>query len=315
MDTEPRIVRGKIYQDVYEKRTATTDRSETTAQLVTGSIDGSALAFTTPDERDEAMRAGVFLLGIPADLDMAEADRLAGSFYQNDIKGPNGQAYRSITAAHFDDLLLGFHERTDQIEQFLLEARFWAGIYPPSVLRVGERLTDISQQILREALSYAGIPEPLWPVASGGCSEGAGSYHLTFNHYRPGERRTGLSAHKDDGFVTILRAVAPGLEVNVDRHWETVPASPDVLVVNFGLATQLLTRQAPRPISAILHRVFEQTDDRSSYALFSSSLCAPGCDAGIYGYSPSTGLEQICDSRELIFENDHEIYEGTDQPQ
>ncbi|MDT0263918.1 2OG-Fe(II) oxygenase family protein [Jatrophihabitans lederbergiae] len=284
------------------------------AEPVTAAMTGDALRFRTPEDRDTAMRSGVFLLEIPSDLDVSEADRLAAGFYDPGTLSPCGSSYRNLTSERFDDQLIGFHERSDQIEQFLLESRFWVGIYPEAVLQLAERLKTISRQVVREALGYAGVPEDSWPVGSGGCSDGAGSYHLTFNHYRPGERRTGLSSHKDDGFVTILRAVEPGLEVNVDRHWEVVPTGPDVLVVNFGLAIELLTRQAPRPISAILHRVVEQRIDRTSYALFSSSFCAPGRDAGIYGYSPATGLKQICESRQLIFENDHEIYEGTEKP-
>lgn len=314
MKTEPTIVRGKIYQDVYDKRTASTAQSGLVADLVTARMDGSSLVFLTDNERDTAMRAGVFLLRIPDDLELSEADDLAASFYERTTISSNSRPYRDLDGDLFADGLLGFQQRTDQIEQFLLEARFWPEIYPEPVLRVAERLTEMSQQIVCAALGYAGIPEPWWPVASGGCTERSGSYHLTLNHYRPNERRTGLSAHKDDGFVTILRAVDPGLEVNVDRHWEIVPTAPDVFVINFGLATEILTRGATRPIAAILHRVFEQTTDRSSYALFSSSRCEPGRDAGIYGYSPIDGLQQVCGSRELIYENDHEIYEGTDAP-
>lgn len=314
--SRPEIVRGKIYQDVYDKRITDGGKAKAAADLVTASVSGENLCFGTVRDRDTAMRSGIFFLEIPQelDLDIAAADHMARTFYDADSVGPCGSSYRSLVTQDFDDPLLGFHERSDQVEQFLLECRFWADAYPEPVVRLGERMKSISRQVVRTALDYAGIPEGCWSEASGACSDGQGSYHLTFNHYRPQERRTGLSSHKDDGFVTLLRAVQPGLEVNVDQHWEGVPSASGVFVVNFGLAIEILTRDAPRPISAILHRVGEQHTDRTSFALFSSSSCSPGRDAGIYRYSPADGLERICDSRELILENDHEIYEGTEKP-
>lgn len=53
---------------------------------------------------------------------------------------------------------------------------------------------------------------------------------------------------------------------------------------------------------------------RSSFGHFSSSGCLPGEDEGIYRYVHESGLERVCGSRELIDENDYEIYAGTDAP-
>lgn len=150
-----------------------------------------------------------------------------------------------------------------------------------------------------------------WLEATGGCSSECGSYHLTFNHYRPAQPGIGLSSHKDDGFVTILRTTAPGLEINRRNQWESVTPDPACFVINFGLSMEILTRKSSRPVSAIMHRVQHQTADRFSFAHFSSSFCEPGSAAGIYGYDSRHGLRLICSSRELIDANDDEIYHGT----
>jgi hypothetical protein len=112
-----------------------------------------------------------------------------------------------------------------------------------------------------------------------------------------------------------LRTTAPGLEVNRHSRWERVPVDPRYFVVNFGLSMEILTAPLATPVAAIMHRVSHQTQDRSSFGHFTSSCCLPGTDQGIYRYRPGKGLERVCASRELIDNNDYEIYEGTKRPE
>lgn len=305
-----RLERGAIYGDVYGKRID--DRpADRAADLRTARLDGDALAFEDPAACEQALHDGVFRLVMPADFPTAAADLFARSFHLGPEVEPYGR-FRGLTAERFGDPLLGFHERINQIEQFLLERRFWAGTYPPEITAAGEALTRIAGQVLRAVLALTDIPPKLWDVATGGCSEGRGSYHLTFNHYRPAMAGIGLASHKDDGFLTILRTTAAGLEVNRDDRWESVAPDPDVFVINFGLSMEVLTRHSARPVRAIMHRVRHQTADRSSFGHFSSSHCAPGEDqAGIHAFSSIHGLRRVCGSRELIDANDEEIYQGT----
>ncbi|MFJ4686969.1 2OG-Fe(II) oxygenase family protein [Streptomyces sp. NPDC088789] len=311
-DLIPEIRRGKIYRDVYEKRSP--DRPALGEAFLerARAVDG-VLDFGGSGARSRAFRDGVFLLEIPAEIDVSAGDAFACQFYEGPVAAPYGR-FRDLGSDHFGDPLLGFHQRINQIEQFLLERRFWAGVYPPEITDLGESLTRLSRQVLRSVLSAVGIPERDWRRATGGCSQCAGSYHLTFNHYRPAHEDIGLSSHKDDGFLTILRTTAPGLEVSREDHWETVPAEPDCFIVNFGLSMEILTAGSRMPVAAIMHRVARQQDDRSSFGHFSSSGCLPGEDEGIYRYVHSGGLERVCGSRELIDENDYEIYAGTDAP-
>ncbi|WOX15319.1 2OG-Fe(II) oxygenase family protein [Streptomyces sp. N50] len=287
------------------------------AVLERAHITDGGLVFDTagrPGAAERALTDGVFLLEIPDSLDTTAGDIFSRQFHLGPQAVPYGR-FRELRADHFDDPLLGFHQRVNQIEQFLLERRFWQRDFPPEILALGEALTRLSRQVLRSVLTHVGIPSGDWVKATGGCSRGAGSYHLTFNHYRPDHTSIGLSSHKDDGFVTLLRTTAPGLEVNRRDRWEAVRPDPACLVVNFGLSMQILTARAARPVAAIMHRVARQDQDRSSFGHFSSSRCEPGADDGIYRHLPGTGLERVCGSRELIEVNDHEIYEGTDVPE
>jgi hypothetical protein len=311
----PEIRAGSIYQDVRHKRTGDDWKGTSTAcpeaELEVAVSKDGALAFAGPGAAHRALSDGVFLLRVPRRLDLSAGDEFAGNFYQGPSQGPYGR-FRDIRADDLGDPLLGFHQRVNQIEQFLLERRLWTQIFPVPIIRLGEELTALSRQIIEFVLDYAGITRTDWLQGTGGCSRGLGSYHLTFNHYRPALPEIGLNSHKDDGFVTILRTTKPGLEVNRQDTWESIPVAPEYFVVNFGLATQILTARSGNPVSAIMHRVTHQKDHRSSFGHFSSSRCEPGDDQGIYQFVQGAGLRQVCTSRDLIESNDHEIYEGTE---
>lgn len=317
----PEIRRGKIYQDLYEQRSSGSEtRGEARLEKAyvrpapkDDNAETGSLVFEDAGARARAFRDGVFLLRIPDGLDIGVGDRFATQFHRGPDAAPYGR-FRDVRSDRFNDPLLGFHQRVDQIEQFLLERRFWDEHYPSEITALGRALTELARTVLCSVLNHVGIPREDWRRATGGCSEARGSYHLTFNHYRPAQPDIGLSSHKDDGFLTILRTTTPGLEVCREGHWETVPVDPGHFVVNFGLSMEILTAASGTPVAAIMHRVARQDQDRSSFGHFSSSSCLPGEDEGIYRFVRDVGLLRVCGSRELIDENDHEIYAGTDAP-
>ena len=319
-DSIPQIRAGSIYLDVYDKRAgdrwtdAEAEGACPPAELEVAFIDSGALRFAGPRAMQRAMSDGVFLLRIPQWLDVCAGDEFAEDFYQGPGRAPYGR-FRDVGAGDLGDPLLGFHQRVNQIEQFLLERRLWTKTFPAEITELGEALTRLSGTILGSVLTYVGIPETEWRQATGGCSHGLGSYHLTFNHYRPALQEIGLSSHKDDGFVTILRTTKGGLQVSRRDRWESVPVDREYFVINFGLAMQILTARSGKPVSAIMHRVTHQDDDRSSFGHFSSSRCELDNDDGIYEYLTGSGLRQVCTSRDLIESNDQEIYEGTQKPE
>ncbi|NRN30779.1 2OG-Fe(II) oxygenase family protein [Photorhabdus heterorhabditis] len=306
------LKRRAIYQDVYNKRVDNRP-VKIIAKLQKAYVENNSLIFESSSQQDQALNDGIFFLKIPFSFQLSACDMFSRNFYKGDNVIPYGE-FRKITAERFGDPLLGFHTRTNQIEQFLLEHRFWKGNYPPEIEQAGEELTTLGHIVLRSILKLTNIPEIDWSIATGGCSDSLGSYHLTFNHYRPQLEGIGLASHKDDGFMTILRSTSPGLEINRNNQWEAVNPDPAYFIINFGLSMEVLTRDSAKPIRAIMHRVKHQTIDRSSFGHFTSSFCEPGAEAGIYSYSSQKGLHQVCNSRDLINANDEEIYLGTLQP-
>lgn len=305
--------RRGIYRDVYDKRVD--ERPvEDIAELPKARVKDGHLCFASETQQDQALLDGIFMLKIPTGVELEACDLFSQTFHRGEETPPYG-LYRTLTAETFRDPLLGFHERINQIEQFLLERRFWSDYYPVEIASAGECLTALAETVLRSILGLTDIPRTAWTVATGGAAESQGSYHLTFNHYRPGLAGVGLSSHKDDGFMTILRTTSLGFEVNKNNRWEAVEPDPGYFIINFGLSMEVLTRGSSRPVRAIMHRVRHQTKDRSSFGHFTSSYCEPGFSAGIYSFSSDRGLEQVCSSRELINANDEEIYLGTRLPE
>ena len=303
-----RVQSGSIYRDVHE-RWMDARAAEDEAHLQEAYVADGRVVFLNEQSRCRAFQDGVFLLRIPPELELSTADLFARTFHLGSDTAPFGK-YAELDASHFGDPLLGFHRRVHQIEQFLLERRFWHH-YPRPIAQLGEFLTRLSESLINDVLAAVGIPPALRSLATGGCSTGAGSYHLTFNHYRPEHEGPGLGAHKDDGFVTILRITQPGLEINTSGRWQSVPVRPDCFVINFGLSMELLTEGARTPIAAILHRVAAQTVERSSFGHFSSCSCTPGSEQGVYRFDPhASTLTRLCAARELIDNNDYEIYQG-----
>lgn len=314
-----KLTAGYIYSDVIKKRLDNSSYQMGNS-LQKAYIANSELHFEDSNGFELAMQEGIFMLKIPHSLDLTSCDDFAQNFYKNldeEEKHNEGQytiykKFRAYSSENFEnDNLLGFHERIDQIEQFLLEKRFWKQWYPSNITKVGNELCTISGIIIKRILDKVGISKKEYSIATGGCAEGQGSYHLTFNHYRPQVNTKGLSSHKDDGFVTILRTVSPGLEVNRYEKWEKVEVDHEYFIINFGLAMEILTRNSMFPVSAIMHRVVQQKIDRWSWGHFTSSKCISEADQGIYEYSVKYGLRRMCNSRELINNNDHEIYYGT----
>lgn len=313
------IEAGYIYSDVLDKRLDNTS-IDIEKDLEKSYIKNGSLYFDNTNGFATAMEEGIFMLKIPHDLHIKDCDLFAQNFYKqpidyNDTNRPEAEEYskfRDYTSDNFDnDGLLGFHERIDQIEQFLLEKRFWKKWYPKQITKVGTELCRLSSIIIKRVLTEVGINKQDFELVTGGCTNQNGSYHLTFNHYRPRLKVKGLSSHKDDGFVTILRTVSPGLEINRRQRWEKVSVDTDYFIVNFGLSMEILTKNSKFPVSAIMHRVVQQTLDRWSWGHFSSSSCVEESDQGIFEFSIEKGLKRLCSSRELINNNDHEIYHGT----
>lgn len=134
----------------------------------------------------------------------------------------------------------------------------WAKHYPDDIARFGGQLDAIGVAIIREIFRQSAIPEAYWDRASGGYASGEGTAFLNFVHYDTRTTDWGLRAHTDYGFVTILDAMAPGLQIELEGEFHDVPVLPGHFVINFGEALNFVTSYAARGVGAVVHRVLSQ---------------------------------------------------------
>ncbi len=66
--------------------------------------------------------------------------------------------------------------------------------------------------------------------------------------------------HQDSGILTLLQTFDyPGLEIELDGQWHSVPPTPDTVVVNVG---EQLAAMSNRRFKATIHRVIDIEKDR-----------------------------------------------------
>jgi isopenicillin N synthase-like dioxygenase len=269
-----------------------------------------ALVFEAPAGLSRAIEDGFFFVEQPAGLDLSPGDRFAQSFYlPKDGNAPD--PYSGFT--HWTAEQLAQHEgyyrrEVDQTEQFFLERRFWSAIYPAALAAQAEAMQTFAVAILVGVLRELDIPRALWDEATGRCLSGHGTYHLTFNHFRPDVRARGLNIHKDSGWVTVLRSIEPGLEVHRRGGWVPIVPMHGYFIVNFGCAIEVLMARSRTPVAAVAHRVIEQPDtdgqkpDRFSYALFVDSSLDEDLCPGLFCFEPGRGLQLAMSFRAFLDE-------------
>lgn len=208
------------------------------------------LTFPTTQDFDRAWKLGIFYLAVPEHLDLENARQFGSELLARN------SPYRSIRKY---GTLEGFIAlKNNQQTKLALRRHHWDQHYPAAITEFGRQLDRIGIAILREVLLQSGIPEPLWEGASGGYSSGQGTAFLNFVHYDTRNPDLGLHPHTDYGFVTILDATTPGLQVEVNGRFEDVPVLPGHFVINFGEALHFITAHSERAVGAVVHRVLSQ---------------------------------------------------------
>lgn len=207
---------------------------------------------TFPNQKDfyRAWDIGVFYLRTPGNLGLDAARTFGKELIEPD------SVHRQIP--QYGELEGFIALENNQQTKLALSRRRWGQHYPPAICDFGRQLDEIGMIIMREVLRESGIPETLWDIASGGYASGGGDAFLNFVHYDTRYPDLGLRPHTDYGFVTILDASAPGLQVEVDGQFIDVPAISDHLVINFGEALNFITRHSHRSVGAVVHRVLSQ---------------------------------------------------------
>jgi hypothetical protein len=223
--------------------------------LPVATIDASQrLIFETTEDQDRAWQIGVFYLRAPRSL---ELDKVR--CFGEGLSFPDSP-YREIPK--YGELEGFISLENNQQTKLALQRHRWDEHYPPEIANFGRKLDEIGIGIVREVFRQSGIPKQHWGPASGGYAAGEGTAFLNFVHYDTRQPDLGLRPHTDYGFVTILDATAPGLQIEVDGSFMDVPVLEGHLVINFGEALNFITQRSDRTVSAIVHRVTTQSESR-----------------------------------------------------
>ena len=208
------------------------------------------LMFQNSEDQDVVWKLGVFYLKVPDWLDLEVARRFGRDIL--DLKSP----YRNIP--QYGELEGFISLENNQQTKLALRRHRWDEHYPTEIAQFGRQLDDIGRAVIREVFRQSGIPEDLWTDASGGYSSGQGTAFLNFVHYDTSQPDLGLRPHTDYGFVTILDATSPGLQIELEGQFRDVPVLDGHLVINFGEALNFITQHSNRSVAAIVHRVTSQ---------------------------------------------------------
>ena len=208
------------------------------------------LMFQNSEDQDVVWKLGVFYLKAPDWLDLEVARRFGREIL--DLESP----YRNIP--QYGELEGFIALENNQQTKLALRRHRWDEHYPTEIAQFGRQLDDIGRAVIREVFRQSGIPEELWADASGGYSSGQGTAFLNFVHYDTSQPDLGLRPHTDYGFVTILDATSPGLQIELEGQFRDVPVLDGHLVINFGEALNFITQHSNRSVAAIVHRVTSQ---------------------------------------------------------
>jgi len=260
--------------------------------LPVGSISGEQrLVFPSAGDFNRALDLGVFYLKAPTDLDLESARQFSLELI------PLGSPYRDVPA--YGELEGFIALDNNQQTKLALRRERWDQHYPADIAAFGRQLDAIGIAIMREVVHCSGIPEGLWDLASGGYTSGGGDAFLNFVHYDTRKPDWGLRPHTDYGFITILDASAPGLQIEIDGQFDDVPVLPGHLIINFGEALNFITVHSDRTLGAIVHRVLSQRSNdpvRHSIVYFAN----PNLDGTLWQFD-AAGEEKGSSSVEDLF--------------
>jgi len=218
--------------------------------LPVASLSSKKLVFSAAQDADRALELGVFYLAVPDNIDLDVARQ-----FGHDLLAPH-TSYRNIP--QYGELEGFIALDNNQQNKLALQRERWDAHYPPQIARFGRQLDEIGVAIMREVLGQSGIPDTLWEKASGGYALGKGTAFLNFVHYDTRSTALGLRPHTDYGFITILDATLPGLQIQINGEFVDVPVLPNHFVINFGEALHFITQYSNRCVGAVVHRVVTQ---------------------------------------------------------
>ena len=238
--------------------------------MITATIEGNEVCFTSDEEFEKALRVGFFRVQTPDKINLEAARAFALSFTSDPrylnfgvlnvvngfLQGNINQAVRfSLERDHWDKCYVDLQEVEGPPN------------YTPEIQSIGHELGAIGVKILRSILRKVDLPEELWFEATAGAADGEGSLGLLFNNYDPkySTKSYGVAQHADFSFVTVLDTTQAGLQAFIDCEWRPLHIEDGYLTINFGYPLEKLLPG----VKASVHRVITQTDGvRTSMAVF-----------------------------------------------
>ena len=166
-----------------------------TYQWAAAQLNDGKPIFGTPDGFERALADGFFFVQKPVGFDLSAGDRFAANFYL-DHSGGDDDEYRGFRAWNVTQLAEreGHYCRdADQVEQYFLEARFWDGVFPAALSRQAREMQGFAVAVVKAILERLDLPREILERVTGGFLSERGTYHLTFNHFRPHVRASGLN--------------------------------------------------------------------------------------------------------------------------
>jgi|GEM_PF-915809 len=280
-------------------------------RLEKASLSGETLLFEREDGLEQALRMGFFLVKIPEALDIRPAMTLGQHFNEPcGIIDDGLDMYRGFR----EQKNLCFDRKNYQVEQLIIGQEDRKRLLPADAYAATSFMSGVAVSILRALLRWFEVDEADWSKASGGCASGGGTHWFVANYYKSGDEALGLGCapHTDTGFVTVLYADRPGLEVGLDGEWRPIAVEPEYFIVNFGAALETLTRNKLIPARAALHRVSHTAPipgapPRVSLAAFAS---AP-THGVLYEVMPDGGLQAAHDVDRFLKAHDAGTWDET----
>lgn len=248
------------------------------------------LCFENDDDWKLALGEGVFFVKIPQEIDMLPGIKFSENFYKE--KDGVDDGYKGFNKLAYQDSILGYSDRHDQVEQVQLEIALWEKYFIPELVIMLRKMNHLGLKVIENIFEKVGIEQKYWDVITGEASRGKALQYVIFNHYRPHKGRVGITKHKDSGYITVLYSPEPGLEAYTNERWIPINPEEGYFTINLGHSFEVLTANHTQKIIAVDHRVREIQKAENEADRFSfGTYIGPRFDMNLFQY----------ENRKLIF--------------
>jgi len=247
-------------------------------------INNNTLMFNSEEDYKTALEEGVFFVKIPETMDVKPGIMFSQNFYK-DKNNSSDDPYRGFNTLSYDDSILGYSDRHDQVEQVQLELSRWNKYFPSELDTLLKNMNKLGLLVVENIFRKLGIADKYWDVITGGAAKDTALQYCIFNHYRSKIQNIGITKHKDSGFITVLYSPEPGLEAFTQNQWVPIDPEPGYFTINLGHAFEVLTSKLPLRVQAVDHHVkqiVKNTNEPDRYSF--GTYIGPRFDMNLYQY-------------------------------